>query len=192
MTPHIGISRKQPADDPLIHCQSLCRQTEPPLNDIFSIDGNLGYTAKKFKEYLTLDDTAAHTPANIASIIKAGYSPDWTANIAANARIPIGGDAHANLRVGYNYSSAFFLFGNPITAPFQSQTNGDARGLVDVQLKFDGFRMGGVENVALTFWTKNLTNKEYRVRSVDFGALGFAYTVYGEPRTFGATLDVKF
>jgi len=31
MTHHIGISRKQPADDPLIHCQSLCRQTEPPL-----------------------------------------------------------------------------------------------------------------------------------------------------------------
>ena len=31
MTPHIGISRKQPADNPLIYCQSLFRQTEPPL-----------------------------------------------------------------------------------------------------------------------------------------------------------------
>jgi transposase len=32
MTPYIGISRKQPADDPLIRCQSLCKQTEPPLH----------------------------------------------------------------------------------------------------------------------------------------------------------------
>jgi hypothetical protein len=31
MTPYIGISRKQPADDPLIRCRSLCKQTEPPL-----------------------------------------------------------------------------------------------------------------------------------------------------------------
>ena len=31
MTPNIGKSRKQPADDPLIRCQSLCRQTEPSL-----------------------------------------------------------------------------------------------------------------------------------------------------------------
>ena len=34
MTAHIGNSRKQPADDPLIRCQSLCRQTEPPLGDL--------------------------------------------------------------------------------------------------------------------------------------------------------------
>jgi hypothetical protein len=31
MTAHIGNSTKQPADDPLIRCRSLCRQTEPPL-----------------------------------------------------------------------------------------------------------------------------------------------------------------
>ena len=32
MTPHIGNSKKHPADDPLIRCQSLCRQTEPSLS----------------------------------------------------------------------------------------------------------------------------------------------------------------
>jgi hypothetical protein len=31
VTPHIGSSRKQPADDPLIRCRSLFKQTEPPL-----------------------------------------------------------------------------------------------------------------------------------------------------------------
>jgi hypothetical protein len=31
MTAHIGNLTKQPADDPLIRCQSLCKQTDPPL-----------------------------------------------------------------------------------------------------------------------------------------------------------------
>ena len=162
------------------------------VNDIFSLDGNLGYTDKKFNEYNTLDDSAARKPTNIGSIVQPSYSPDWTANVAANARIPIGDDARANLRVAYNYTSSFFLFGNPITAPFIQQTKGDARGLLEAQLKLDGFKLGGLENVSLTLWGKNLTNKAYVVRSVDFGALGFAYNVYGEPRTFGATLDLVF
>ena len=132
------------------------------------------------------------TIANIGSIVKPGYAPEWTASIAANARVPIGGDAHATLRVGYNYSSDFFMFGNPIAAPFIEPTKGDGRGLVDAQLKLDGFTIGGIKNASLLIWGKNLTNKEYRVRSVDFGQLGFAYTVFGEPRTFGATLEVTF
>jgi iron complex outermembrane recepter protein len=160
------------------------------LNDIFSIDGNLGYTKIKFKEYNQPDSTG--NIGNIGSLVKPGYAPEWTASIAGTAKFPIGGDANATFRLGYNYSSDFFMFGNPIAAPFIQQTKGDARGLLDAQLKLDGFTFGGVQDVSLLIWGKNLTNKEYRVRSVDFGQLGFAYTVYGEPRTFGATLEVKF
>jgi iron complex outermembrane recepter protein len=162
------------------------------LNDIFSIDGNLGYTHKKFKEFNSRDDSAARLQTNIAAVISPAYSPDWTATIAANARFPLGADGHVTARVGYNYTSDFILFSNAITAPFQKETNGDSRGLVDAQLKFDGLKIGGGSDIGLTLWTKNLTNRKYRVRSVDFGALGFAYTVYGEPRTFGATLDIAF
>ena len=165
-------------------------ESQYQINDIFSLDGNVGYTKIKFKEYLQPDSTG--TIANIGSIVKPGYAPEWTASIAANARVPIGGDAHATLRVGYNYSSDFFMFGNPIAAPFIEPTKGDGRGLVDAQLKLDGFTIGGIKNASLLIWGKNLTNKEYRVRSVDFGQLGFAYTVFGEPRTFGATLEVTF
>jgi RHS repeat-associated protein len=44
MTPHIGNSRKQPADDPLIRCRSLCKQTEPPL--YFTELGMYNYKAR--------------------------------------------------------------------------------------------------------------------------------------------------
>jgi iron complex outermembrane recepter protein len=162
------------------------------LSDVFSIDGNLGYTKKKNKEYLTLDDSTPRRPANIASAVKINYSPDWTGTIAANAKFPLGDTAAVTARVGYNYTSKFSMFGNRITAPFEEQTNGDSRGLVDAQLKFDGFKLGSDNDLGLTIWAKNLTNEKYIVRSVDFGQLGFAYTVYGEPRTFGATLDLTF
>jgi iron complex outermembrane receptor protein len=162
------------------------------LNDIFSIDGNLGYTHKKFKEYLTLDDSTPKKATNIASIVSLNYSPDWTGTIAANAKFPMGDNGSVTARVGYNYTSRFSMYGNPITAPFQRETDGDARGLVDAQLKFAGLALGGADNLSLTVWAKNLTNKKYIVRTVDFGALGFAYSVYGEPRTMGATLDLQF
>ncbi len=160
------------------------------FNKMLWIDGNFGYTHQKYKEYNTLD--AAGVPTNIASVVQPSYSPEYTASVGANAKIPLSGDIFALARVGYNYTSSFYLFGNAITAPFQQQTNGDARGLLDAQLKIDGGATGPFKDISLTLWGKNLTQKQYIVRSVDFGQLGFAYTVYGEPRTFGATLEAKF
>ena len=84
------------------------------------------------------------------------------------------------------------MFGNPITSPFSEQTKGDARGLVDGQIRVDNVLGSAAEGLNLTLWGKNLTNKEYVVRSVDFGALGYATTIYGDPRTYGLTLDMKF
>ena len=65
----------------------------------------------------------------------------------------------------------------------------NARGLLDAQFKIQGL---GMEGVSLTIWGKNLTNKHYVVRAVDFGQLGMGTVIYGDPRTFGATLDLTF
>lgn len=161
-----------------------------PTDNIW-FDGNVGYTHKKFKEYLTLN--AANQPSDIAAVVEPGYAPDWTAALAANARFPIGGDANLTARVGWTYISDYFMFGNPITAPFREETKGDARGLIDAQLRIDGVTLGNLaKDIGITFWGKNLTNKAYVGRSVDFGALGYAGTIYGDPRTFGVTLDLEF
>jgi len=159
--------------------------------DYLWFDGNVGYTHKKFKEYLTLN--AANQPADIAGVVEPGYAPDWTGAVAANARFPIGGDAKVTARVGWTYVGGYYMFGNPITAPFKEQTKGDSRGLVDAQLRVDGISLGGItKDIGLTFWGKNLTSKKYVSRAVDFGQLGFAGTIYGDPRTYGVTLDIEF
>jgi iron complex outermembrane receptor protein len=48
----------------------------------------------------------------------------------------------------------------------------------------------GDGSLRVSLWGKNLTDEEYRNWGIDFGSLGFAGDVYGEPRTYG--LDVSY
>lgn len=163
------------------------------LSDMFSIDGNLGYLKVDTKNFPGADIT--NTTRNIAGLLNGAgaYAPKWTGTIAGNVKVPLSGDAKLTGRLGYNYTSGYQMFANPLTAPFSKTTEGDARGLLDGQLRIEGIKIGGTgEGLGITFWGKNLTNKEYVTRSVDFGQLGFAGVIYGEPRTFGMSLDFEF
>ena len=158
------------------------------VNDMLSLDGNFGYIDIKIKEFPGADINGV--TRNIAALYKAGsYAPKYSANIAANLTIPVNDMTKLIGRVGYNYTSEFQMFPNQLTAPFSDATKGGARGLLDAQLKIQGL---GMEGVSLTLWGKNLTNKHYVVRAVDFGQLGMGTVIYGDPRTFGATLDLAF
>ncbi len=160
------------------------------VTDNFSLDGAFGYVKVDPVDF----PQATTTPGvngNAADVFKAGYAPRYTANVGATYVQEIG-ESKLTARVGYNYTSEFYMFGNPITSPFSEQTKGDARGLVDGQIRVDNVLGSAAEGLNLTLWGKNLTNKEYVVRSVDFGALGYATTIYGDPRTYGLTLDMKF
>jgi iron complex outermembrane receptor protein len=163
------------------------------LSDNFSIDGNLGYLKVDVKNFPGADIT--NTTRNIAGLLNGAgsYAPKWTGSIAGNVVVPLSGDAKLTGRLGYNYTSSYQMFANPLTAPFSKTTEGDARGLVDGQLRIDGIKFGGSGNgFGLTLWGKNLTNEKFVTRSVDFGQLGFAGVIYGDPRTYGLTLDVEF
>lgn len=158
------------------------------VNDMFTLDGAVGYTHKNVKKFPGTD-TLGNT-INIASVITPGNSPDWTASAGINAKIPMG-SADGTLRLGWSYVSEQVMFANPMTAPFQAETAAGSRSLFDAQFRIDGIELGGVK-VGLTLWGKNLTDQEYISRGIDFGALGFGSTIYGDPRTFGATLDLNF
>lgn len=162
------------------------------ISDTFSIDGNFGYIDIKIKNFPGADIT--NTPRNIAGLLRgAGYAPKFTGAIAGNVVVPLSGDTKLTGRLGYNYTAKYQMFANTLTAPFSRTTEGDARGLVDGQIRIDGIKFGGSGNgFGLTLWGKNLTNEKYVTRSVDFGQLGFAGVIYGDPRTYGVTLDLEF
>lgn len=156
------------------------------VSNHFALDGSFGYVKAKPKDFPQVDITGANS--NAASVFTNGYAPEVTTNIAATYTQDIG-QSKLTARVDYNYTSSFYMFGNPITSPFGEQTKGEARGLLNGQLRVDNLLGVGL---GATLWVKNLTNKSYIVRSVDFGQLGYATTIYGDPRTFGLTMDVKF
>ena len=160
------------------------------ISDNFSIDGNFGYLDVKIKEFPGADITGV--TRNISGLLNGpAYAPKYTGAIAGNVTVPLSGDARLTARLGYNYTAGYQMFPNSLTAPFSQTTEGDARGLVDGQLRIDGIKLGG-SSLGLTIWGKNLTDKEYVTRAVDFGQLGFAGVIYGDPRTFGLSLDVEF
>lgn len=162
------------------------------ISDNVSIDGNFGYLDVKVKNFPGADVT--NVTRNIAGLLNGtGYAPKYTGSIAANVTLPLAGETRLTGRVGYNYTSGYQMFPNPLTAPFSKATEGDARGLLDGQIRLEGFKLGGSGNgIGVTLWGKNLTNKKYVTRSVDFGQLGFAGVIYGDPRTYGVSLDFEF
>ncbi len=163
------------------------------LNDYLSIDGNAGYVDINYKEFLIPTSGAAGAPiVNIASIAKAGYTSKYTANIAVNARTPVGTTGMTlNARVGYTYESPKMSFSTSISTPFNEQLVSDAKKQMDAQISLDNIRLGGAD-AQLMLWGKNLTNRHEFVRAVDFGSLGYAGGFYADPRTYGLTLNVKF
>ena len=158
------------------------------IADGLELDGAFGYVKADPVTYLAADIN--HQLHNVASVIKLNYAPKVTASAGATYRHDMG-DKELLLRLGYAYTSSFYMFGNPLTAPFSQVTKGDARGLVDGQIRLDRIKWAGGE-FSVTLWGKNLTNKHYASRAVDFGQLGFSTVSFGDPRTFGLTVDAKF
>lgn len=159
------------------------------VNRHWTLDGNFGYLDVKVKQFTSSDVTGVDR--NIASVVSPTYTPKLTINGGVTARYPLG-DAQLTGRVSYAYVSGFTQFGNAITAPFQDVTRGTARNLLDASLRVDDIRLGALGGFSLAFWGKNLLNDHWVSRSVDFGQLGYATRIFGDPRTYGATVGVKF
>jgi iron complex outermembrane recepter protein len=160
------------------------------LSSNFTLDGNFGYVHRKIKEFPGVD--IGGTTRNIASILKPANAPSTTAAVGLTGNYPMGGDAKLTGRVGMTYAGATRFFSNPIGAPFNEAIKSGAHTLVDAQLRVDGIKMGG-SSFGVTFWGKNITNKNWVARGIDFTAgLGIGTTIYADPRTYGLTLDFGF
>ena len=160
------------------------------ITDAFSIDGSVGYIDQTIKEFPGADINGV--VQNIGSAYIPGNSPSTTANAGITYSALVGGgDTRLTARVGASHVSSVTFFGNPLTAPFQQATKGGARTLVDAQLRLDDINLGGAE-FSLQLWGKNILDKEYVSRGIDFGQLGFGSIIYGEPATYGLSLEFEF
>jgi iron complex outermembrane receptor protein len=105
-------------------------------------------------------------------------TPDFTANLAVDQRIPLSvGQLNAN--VSYAYNSGFYFNAD-------NRIKQDAYGLVNAQLSW----MSPKETYKLTLWARNLFDKEYLqfVSEAPTGDLGSP----GMGRSYGVTVGVKY
>lgn len=160
------------------------------LNDIFSVDGSIGYVDIDFKEFLAGRPVAGGNAVDISPIVTPGYTSPLTANIAANAKFDLG-SARMTARVGFTYEDGKFSFNNILASPFNNALRGDDRYLVDAQLTLDQFNIGGAE-AEFQIWGRNLLDRNDLVRAIDFGQLGYAGGYFAPPRTFGARIRIKY
>lgn len=163
------------------------------LTDNFTIDGTIGYVDVKTKTFLAGQPTTPGAPPiNIATVVRPTYTAPMTANVALNGRFPIGA-ANAEMvgRIAYTHEDGRYNFASTIQSPFNDLLKSDARDVIDAQLSLEKLPFGGGEG-RIMLWVKNLTNAHDFLRAIDFAQLGYAGGYYGEPRTYGISVGVKF
>lgn len=121
------------------------------------------------------------------------YAPERSATASLDYRREIGA-GQLDFHLGYAYQdeavTSLNVFDNLPT---------DERGLLDASIKFSAIEVGS-GTLSVSLWGKNLTDQEYIIvntgslRALFPGdALGFpVWTTWGDPRTYGATVQLEF
>jgi len=153
--------------------------------DGLTIDITYGYLDAEFDEYLARNP-ATNQLEDISGVTTVAQSPENSASIGVQYDFDPFSIGQLSMRLSAAYKDEFVFH------PFNNQyDSADDRTLVDGRISLNDIPLGGSKGaLRVSLWGKNLTDEEYRNWGIDFGALGFAGAVYGEPRTYG--LDVIY
>ena len=119
------------------------------------------------------------------------YSPDTTANIAAEYRFPPLAFGELAARLDYSYRSRMYWHPTSMLNPYNDAISDKGVGRLDGRLSLSEVKIGNAD-AQFVFWVKNITNEDYLLGGVEFGSLGFATVGYAEPRTWGIDMRVRF
>lgn len=106
-------------------------------------------------------------------------APTWSFNGVARYHVKIAGERELGAQLDTHYTGReyFDLDNDPIaTQNGQALTNGS--------LYFTDPKSG----VNVSFWVKNLTNREYRAYTIPVTTLGFEQQIFAPPRWYGVTV----
>jgi iron complex outermembrane recepter protein len=146
------------------------------LTDRFELQYGIGYTDATFDSFPGgAIDAATGQPINVAGNTLP-RAPEVTASVVARYLLPAG-----SFSVNYTYRDEQFF--NPDNRDNSRQPG---YGLLNANLDFD-FN----SRWSLGVWGRNLTDESYRgMRGVSF--LGVPFSLYMQPRTYGADVTFRF
>lgn len=159
--------------------------------DGLQFSGSFGYVDRKIKQFPLTQ--ANGTVIDIADqVLSKTNLPSTTASGAAQYRHYFANDMFLLTRVAATYEGSRFFFTTPQTSPFARDLEGRARTLVDAQMRLGDIPLFGQSKGFVQVWGKNIFNKEYETRAIDFGALGYGGFYYGRSATYGVTAGFSF
>jgi iron complex outermembrane receptor protein len=149
---------------------------------------------KKYEDSCGLTATGANpcgagiAPGQIydaKDVNKFAYTPENTANIGVQytQALPIG---ELMARLDWSYTDEYVIFPDPLN---YEHTAIDDYQLFDARLMWAKIAVGQSE-LSLSAWVKNLTDEEYRINGLEWGA--FTTMNFGDPRTYGVDVSLKF
>ena len=159
------------------------------VTDRLTLSANFGYVDRKFTDFDLFVPTTGQT-VDISKTAKFTGSAAATLSAAAEYRQPLD-FATLTARLDYSYRSRVYYSTSAIVNPFHEEISDGPVGLLDARATLSEMEVGGGK-LAVSGWVKNLTNRVHKLWGVDFGALGFAYANYAEPRTWGVDVRVKW
>ncbi len=156
--------------------------------DGLTVDLTYGYLDASFDEYVGINP-ATDQPEDISGITTVSYAPRHSAALGLQYEFPQTSYGLVSARVDVTYKDKFVFH------PFQNQLDfSDNRTLVNARLSLSDIPLGGddTHQLRVSLWAKNLTDEHYRHFGIDFGALGWAGALFGEPRSYGIDFRYEF
>jgi len=119
------------------------------------------------------------------NVNKFPYTPENTASIGVQYTQPLPLGELVG-RIDWNYTDDYAIY--PDRSNYEN-TSIDSYQLVDARLTWGKVKIASNE-LAISAWVKNLTDEKYRVNGIEWGA--FTTMNYGDPRTYGMDVSLKF
>ena len=160
-----------------------------------SLDGSVGYVNPVYTYYPYSNPNNPLQTLNYASIAKFPYVPDWTIHLGAQYYFPEQTFGAPSLRVDYSMMSERYWFGAnlPNANPFNNVIKDPGQNLLSARLILSDIPIfGDRAKGEVQLYGTNLLDQDLRDSGIDFGGLGFAGISFGEPRSVGFILNVKY
>ncbi len=163
-----------------------------PVHEL-ALDGSIGYVNPVYTDY-PYSNPITNKVQNYASIAHFPYVPDWTIHAGAQYYFPVQSWGAPSLRVDYSMMSERYWFSTnlPNANPFNNVIKDPGQNLLSARLILSDIPVTTGATMEVQIYGTNLLNQDLRDSGIDFGGLGFAGISFGEPRSIGFTLDLKY
>ncbi|MEH3159483.1 MAG: TonB-dependent receptor [Sphingomonas taxi] len=162
--------------------------------DWLSLTGSVAYTDASYRDYPNgptpveaLNPTAANpagSPVRDFTGERLAGVPKWAASLGADVTRSLGtGEAEAYVHGDWSYRSSYYTVASNSRyglVPGYGIANARA-----------GIRLGEGQRYDLSVWARNLFDKDY-FQTLNVQNYGLVTAILGDPRTYGATLKVRF